>query len=947
MGVMDISVLLIDIADSRRLWEHADTAFKEAVQTYEEISREKARTFGGTVVKPLGEGDSLFVVFEQAVSAVRCGVEILRAMNAEVTPIDSRVGFRVAVNCGEVHEREGDYFGSVVNRCARMRAICAGGQFLASESVAARCSSCVANDFTLKSLGQCVLRDFGAEEIWQVWADGLPQHFEPVEGTIVRNRSNLPVLAASFIGRTEDTDILKKSLLSGRLVTLLGSAGTGKTSLAIKVCASLNSAFVDGVWYAELASIATPELVVLSVMTSLKVHEDSDLTADRSLADAIGPRSLLLVWDNCEHVSAECARLATFLLQQCPNLKILATSREVLHADGEDVYRLSGLRLPVAHDRFDGAVEPPESVRLFVERAASVQPGYALSPVNYSAIAEICRRLDGIPLAIELAAARIRTMSARQIAERLGDRLRLLSTSNTSGLPHQRTLRSAIDWSYQLFTAEERELFCLLSLFAATWEPGAVYALCEGWQSPEAVDLVLESLAGKSMLTFTPYEFRYSMLESVRHFAAERVRELREARAIIQLQWQLVRYYAERANTYVEMLIDERQVDGLRWLDAEVDNLRSLLAFAMAHGEAGEQGIWILTIFRVLARWLNIRGFYREGVQLCENVLKHPACQDDSPQRGDALFLGGVLYDSVCDYTTSMDLQYECLALGERINDQIVQCNALVGLGGRMSRNGNLETAESYLVRACDMMVGRAYKRMLAYATISLMRIRYSRGREMDTTTELRAQLKVLEECGDLRGQAIASMELGTILDQRECIDEAKHYYRRCIALFHMIRHVQGMVNCHRILGMLEWQQGNATGVRSHFADCFRESRNNGDWLSLLLALEVRADQELACGNCETAARLYGAARQARVDMALPLAPEDQRLLQENLAGLETVLGRASLQTQLLLGASLSLDAAIRLALDVITVAPISGMLQEHPSAELPEYVPEPPASAP
>ncbi len=924
MGMIDLSVLLIDLVDSARLWEFNSDEYATVVGLYEQIVRDGVEAAQGRIVKPRGEGESLFIVFPTVLQALRCGVEVLKALQCTLLKSYPSVKPRLAVHCGEVHARDGDYFGSVINRCARMRGACAGGQFVASGSVVARIPNGMGNHIVLRSLGLCALRDFGVEEIWQVCAEGIEQHFEPVQGAIAHNRTNLPQSTSSFVGRTEEIDCLRSCILTNRLVTILGSGGTGKTSLALKVCSGLISAFDDGVWYAELASINNPNLVVLTVMKSLAVPEDGGLQPDFALADSIGPRSLLLVWDNCERVSTECARLAALLLSRCPNLKILATSREVLQVAGEDVFRLAGLQLPPAHDVYQLTSSPPESVTLFVERAAQVQPDYALQRDNYSPIVEICRRLDGIPLAIELAAARIRTMSARQIAERLGDQLRLLSGGNAGTLPHHRTLRSTIEWSYDLLNENERQFLCILSLFAASWEPEAVHALFEvDGTKPGEIDTLLASLADKSMLTFSAHEYRYSMLESVRHYASELLLASLEPTAILALQWRLVRYYADRAEIHLQMLTDHRQVDALRWLDAEVDNYRALISFALKSAENSEQGILILTMYRIMARWLNIRGFYREGVKLGQEVTNLQACTSDSAERGDALFLHGVLLDSVCEYTASMKMQLECLALSERIGDKFVQCNALVGLGGSISRKGDLDTAEYYLNQAVTLMTEMGATRMLAYARIGLLRLQYSRNRNLDTVDDLKSALAILEEFGDLRGQAIVAMELGGILEDRGLIEEPMFYYQKSVSLFQLLKHAQGMVNCHRILGDLEWQRGNITGVRTHFGECFRGCRNNGDWASLVFALEVRAEQELKCEGYEAAAKLYGAARQFRADLVLPATPEEIRLRAGNIAVLEKALGRANLQTQLLLGASLSLDAAIRLALSDVS-APVA-----------------------
>src|SRR5579884_2058809 len=540
-----VTFLFTDIEGSTKLWEECPEAMRQALARHDALAASIIEQHEGLLVKSRGEGDSLFCVFARATDAVAAACALQQAFVSEPWPAEAPLRVRMALHTGEADLREGDYYGSAVNRCARLRAIGHGGQVLLSQ--AAR--DLLPPDAPLMDKGSHRLKDLQQpEHVFQLAAPDLPSEFPPLRS--LRN-TNLPVQTTSFIGREQEMAQLKRLFSSTRLLTLTGIGGCGKTRLALQVAADLLEDYPDGAWLVELAALSEGSPVPQSVASALGLREEPGRSLTQTLIDYLQSRSLLLILDNCEHLVAACASLAETLLRSSPNVKLLATSREALNVPGETTYRVPSLlppdpeRLPSEEKDLAAALMDYDAVRLFVERACSHRSEFALTRQNGPAVAEICHQLDGIPLAIELAAARIRAMAVEKIAERLDDRFRLLTGGARTVLPRQQTLRALIDWSYDLLDARERTLLQRLGVFAGGWSLDSAEAVCAdrpgegdleaGFEEWEVLDL-LQSLVDKSLVLYEEREAegRYRLFESVRHYAlgklsaagdAERVRD--------------------------------------------------------------------------------------------------------------------------------------------------------------------------------------------------------------------------------------------------------------------------------------------------------------------------------------------------------------------------------------------------------------------------------------
>ena len=542
MGVPSGTVTLVftDVEGSIRLWEADREAMAEASARYDRIVREQIEGAGGQVFKTVGE--AFRAVFADPAVALMAAVAAQRAVGTEPWPPGSPVRVRVALHSGTCVERDGDYLGPVVNRAARLLAAGHGGQILVSEAAHGLLAGRLPGGIGLRDLGEHRLKDLGlAERVFQVTGPGLAAGFGPLRSLDdPALRHNLPSQAASFVGRAAELAELRSLVAGGsRLVTITGPGGIGKSRLALQVAADALDGAGDGVWLVELAPVADPELVARTVAAVLGVREEPGQPMLDTLAEAIGDRYLLVVLDNAEHVLGAAAKLADTLLRCCPRASLLVTSREPLGISGEHVFRVPPLPVPPADLAAPGRLAAFESVQLFTERALLHRQGFAVDDANAAAVAAVCARLDGIPLALELAAARLGSLSVPEISSRLDQRFRLLTGGSRTALPRHQTLRALIDWSYDLLNPEEQAVLDRLSVFMGGWTLEAAEAVTSAGDTGEWQVLDrLAALVDKSLVQAEESNgsTRYRLLETVRQYAAERLAlppgsELNQARA--------------------------------------------------------------------------------------------------------------------------------------------------------------------------------------------------------------------------------------------------------------------------------------------------------------------------------------------------------------------------------------------------------------------------------
>ena len=519
-----VTFLFTDLEGSTRLWEEHPEAMEPSLARHDAILRDAVVAHDGYVVKMRGDG--AHAAFANATNAVHAARDAQRALVAEDWGSAGELRVRMGIHTGPAQARDGDYYGSAVNRAARLMSAAHGGQIVVSLATEELARDALSDEVELVDLGEHLLRDLSRpERIFEVRAPDLASGFPGLQ-TLDAYPTNLPLQLSSFVGRESELAAIAEAMRQSRLVTITGVGGVGKTRLAVQIAAELLPDFPDGAWLFELAGVSDADGVAQLVASTLGVREHAEVGLESSIAEFLRRRTALLVLDNCEHVLDAAARLAAKVLQTCPDVYVVATSREGLAVEGERVWPLRSLPIPSAD-------EPPEmiaasdAVQLFVERAVMARPGFTLDGTNASAVADICRRLDGIPLAIELAAARVSAMRPNEIAARVDERFRLLTGGRRTAVERHQTLRAAVDWSYALLDENEQRVFARLGVFAGGFDAAAAEEVVAG-DGIEAWDVVdaVASLVDKSMLVDEEPivdTTRYGMLETLRQYAIEQL----------------------------------------------------------------------------------------------------------------------------------------------------------------------------------------------------------------------------------------------------------------------------------------------------------------------------------------------------------------------------------------------------------------------------------------
>ena len=626
--------LFTDVEGSTRLWERFPQAMKRALERHDSILQTAVTAAGGKVVKTTGDG--LMAVFGSAAEAVRACLAAQRGLAEESWPETGVLRVRMGLHSGEAQPREDDYFGPAVIRGARIMAVGHGGQVLLSGASAALVADQLPDGAALMDLGAHRLKDLGRpEELFQLVHPALPHDFPPL-ATPDRRPNNLPTQASTFIGRDTELREIRASIESEsvRLLTLTGPGGTGKTRLALRVAADEIDRFDHGVFFIDLSANRDAQAVLASIARTIGLTETPDGTLLAELERQLHHQRVLLVLDNFEQVM-EAAPTAIELLSGCPALKLLVTSREPLHVRGEHVYAVPPLSLPHAGREAPTAAELAgyEAVQLFVDRAQAVRPDFRLSNQNSAAIADICLRVDGLPLAIELATARISLFSPEELRERLGSRLALLRGGSRDLPSRQRTLRATIEWSYQLLEPGERRLFELLSVFPVAGL-NAVEAVAEelDWLTETGDDTLdgLASLLDKSLIhKVDPDDVasRLVMLETIREYAAERLDELPEFAAAARQAH--AAYFADFAKRQWQDLTGQRREAALAAMTADIDNLR----LASRHWVTQRDLVQLNKLVDSLWLLYDARGWHQETIGLTNDLLDILSSAASTPDR--------------------------------------------------------------------------------------------------------------------------------------------------------------------------------------------------------------------------------------------------------------------------------------------------------------------------
>ena len=594
-----VTFLFTDIEGSTPLWEKHPEAMRAALAKHDSILKKSVESNNGQIIKTTGDG--IHAVFSTVIDSVNAALDTQRGLQTSGFLKNSEVSIRVrmGMHTGEAELRDGDYFGGTLNRAARIMSIGHGGQILLSETTLQIAQEHLSSEISVRDLGQYQLKGLKqAEKIYQISTPDLQQEF-PALKSLTQATNNLPAQLTSFIGRERELIEAQRKLGSAKLLTLIGPGGTGKTRLSLQIAVEQLINFNDGVWLVELAPISDPAFITAEVASVFDVREAQNIPLIQLLLDYLRAKDILLVIDNCEHIVEASAEIVDQILHTCPNLKIIASSREALGIDGETVYRVP----PLKED---------EATRLFIERAMKADSRFHLTEHNASAVAQICSRLDGIPLAIELAAARVKLFTPEQIAERLDDRFKLLTGGSRTALPRQQTLHALIDWSYQSLNEIEQRALCRLAVFSGGWTIEAAESVID---ESEAMDGLM-GLVNKSLVNVEEqvHESRFHFLETIRQYAMEKLLESGEA---VQARDGHLDYMLGIAEKTDHRMFGTEPQEWFDQMEVEHDNLRA----AFEWGTSNHPDKALKLAYAIAGFW-TVRDHLNEARTWCQALLE-------------------------------------------------------------------------------------------------------------------------------------------------------------------------------------------------------------------------------------------------------------------------------------------------------------------------------------
>ncbi|MGB9112938.1 MAG: adenylate/guanylate cyclase domain-containing protein [Acidimicrobiales bacterium] len=856
------------------------------------------------------QGDGFFAVFSSASAGLSAAIETQRALSAHEWPAGEQVRVRMGIHSGEVSETSTGLVGLEVHRAARVAAVAHGGQILCSAAAAGLVRDSLPSGASLRDLGLHRLKDLGLpEQIFQVESDGLEFDFAPLrslDNPALPN--NLPAQSASFVGRELELAEVRRLVDSSRLVTLTGSGGSGKTRLALQAAAELLDGSGDGVWLVELATVTDPENVASTVTETLGITNLAGRSTVESLLDALSHQRVLIVLDNCEHLIGACAKFADAVLRRCPEVYLVATSREPLGIGGETIYRVPSLSLPESDEdvfRPGGS----DAVALFVNRATAQGTNLRLDADTRPLVISICKRLDGMPLAIELAAARLRSLSLEKLNDRLDQRFRLLTGGSRSALPRQQTLRATVEWSYSLLNRPEQSLLRRLSVFADGFELEAAEAVC-GLDHVEAFDIaeILGSLVDKSLVVAEPTggALRYRLLETIRQFSAERLVEFDELEAAAIAEAHCL-YYLTLAETAAPNLKGPEQGRWFERLDAEQANLRHGIEHAV--GEVAGTAR-VLRFAVALQRYWWVRQIYEEAIRCVMPAFERPEAQTEKPLLGEAMITVAVLGHDV-DIEISRRLSELALSIGREINDSRLIAHALSVLCGTLCFSGDRVVAYPLGEEAVERARALGDDDLLGECIVDFLLCHDQFDPERRERLFEEA-IECIERTSDLFGEMVTRNNIGAAALASGDVPAARSQLERADLAMRAIGAITPTVAIN--LGWVLREEGDSENARSMFEEGLGTCRRIGDRHGLAystLGLACLAGDDL---DWHRSAVLHGSAQALLEEMGEAWSEPEGRYLQVSRKDVLAHLGEEAFGHALIEGRRMNSAKSARLS---------------------------------
>lgn len=851
-----VTFLFTDLEGSTQFWERYPLQMRTSLMRHDALMRQAVEANSGHVFKQAG--DAFFAVFDSASDAVGAALTAQRLLNTETWDEEVPMRVRMGLHTGEAQFRDNDYFGATLNRVSRLMSIGHGGQVLLSGATAHLSEATLPEGASLKDMGLHRLKDIQQpEHVYQLRHPDLREEFPPLRSQNVQ-MSNLPSQLTSFVGRSQDIAEVKRLLKTTRLLTLTGGGGSGKTRLALQVASVLQEEEGLSVWMAELENVRDPSAVPAALALALNIQLKPGTDLHRQVIEYLRPLRVLLLLDNFEQV-ADAAPFVNELLRECPDLICLITSRELLRISGEVEYLVLPLSTPPSDTRVTDWTQF-ESVQLFQERCQAFKPDFALSDITAPVVGELCRRLDGIPLAIELAAARMRGMTPQQILQRLSRRLDLLASTQRDLPERQRTLRGAIDWSYDLLNEDERTIFSELAVFAGGFFLEAAEEVC---MTVGAFDAVF-SLRDKSLLKTDELDgnTRYTTLESVRDYALEK---LQDADRLNVLRERHADYYLRLAQQWSDQLAGDSAAEAMQSFRLEIANMREGMDWAVQQGDADRTIAYAKALFTFLRR----RGLYEEGDARLRDAQEEAHRIGDLVSEARLLNQRGLLAWDRSDLDRAQTLFMESYTLSEQRDDKVrmlvtginmgnvhwgralfrlareqwEQCLALAvateqpryegmlrtSLGILSCYHGEYAQADAYFEAARTIQSGLGNTEGVAYTLYSSSELYSRQGNYTEAIRRLEESLALFRSLGHRQGIAETFVELGRNSLSLSRLEEAEDYLERGLQIAREIDDRRQQMNALEILARLRGQQGQIEESRMLFESAYRIAYDVGD----------------------------------------------------------------------------------------------------------------------
>jgi predicted ATPase/class 3 adenylate cyclase len=897
-----VTLVFTDIEGSTRLLASLGSRYEAVLADHRKLLRAAFSSHAGIEVDT--QGDALFYAFSRAQDAVTAAVAAQRALASHDFGEGVELRVRMGIHTGEPSLSDEGYVGSDVHLGARISAVAWGGQVVVSSATAALVGA-DADEISLRSLGEHALKDIDHRvELYQVVASGLREDF-PALRSVSPHPTNLPTRLAPLIGRKDEIAAVGGMLSSEEVsvVTLVGPGGTGKTRLALAVGAELLSSFGDGVFFVDLSALSDASLVVPAIAQALSLREAPGRSLTETLDNHLSSKKMVLILDNFEQVMDAAGEISA-LVGSSSSLKVVVTSREALRIEGEREFPLHPLALP-SLDSEVGEILASPAVELFVARARAVRPGLAVGGEDARHVAAICRRLDGLPLAIELAAARVKVLPLSALAARLETSLAALGTGRRDASDRQRTLQGAIAWSYELLDGDEQRLFARLGVFAAGWGLEAAESVCD--RNDLAVDVLdgIASLVDKSLVrVIEGDEARFSMLETIREFSLEKLEGSGEAEDIRRTHAEYFRALAEEAEPH---LVGAEQKEWLDRLEGEHDNMRAMFRWYLAvKPEAAARAGNDMWFF-----W-NLRGYVTEGRRWMKRFLS--ILEERTPERLRAAQAAALLAEMQEDYESSVALAQEALSLAREFGDDVEAARALIMLGHVSLQKGELERASHLIEEAASLGQGSRNDHLEVRILINLANLRSDQGRTEEAIDLYESGAQLAEAAGDRRGQMMALLALGEARAFGGDTDNAKQLLVQALSLAADVAdpYIEAIALIN--LGVVAVVQGGVEEAVDNFGRALQLATNLRSTYLVAGCLDGLA--AATSRNAHQAARLFAISESLRTRASVPRSPLEQEFYEPYVVAVRGKLEERSIRDLRKAADAMTLDAVAASALD-------------------------------